>query len=128
VQALLAGASVLVPLGVTVGADVPAIRLLASVLLGAVIAHALIVGSELFVPHTNRHVAAAAHVLVAGGLSRPFWVLTVGVGIVLPLVLIPVALATGTYVLLALVSVVALVGLLAYEHCYVVAGQSVPLS
>jgi Fe-S-cluster-containing dehydrogenase component/formate-dependent nitrite reductase membrane component NrfD len=127
-QALLAGASVLVPLGVTVGADAPAIRLLASVLLGAVITHALIVGSELFVPHTNRHVAAAAHVLVAGALSRPFWGLAVGVGIALPAVLIPVALATGAYVLLALVSVATLVGLIAYEHCYVVAGQSVPLS
>jgi Fe-S-cluster-containing dehydrogenase component/formate-dependent nitrite reductase membrane component NrfD len=127
-QALLAGASVLVPLGVAVGADAPAVGLLGRVLLGAVVAHAVLVGSELFVPHTNRHVAAAAHVMVAGPLRWWFWALAVGAGIVLPVVLIPVALATGADALLALASVAALVGLLAYEQCYVEAGQSVPLS
>jgi hypothetical protein len=37
---------------------------------------------------------------------------------------VPVALP----VLLALASIAALVGLFAYEHCFVVAGQIVPLS
>ena len=128
VQALLAGASALALMGLAVGADPPAIALLARVLLGAVAAHAVLIGSELFMPHTNRHVALAAHVLVMGPLALPFWGLAVGVGIALPVVLVPVALATGASVLLALGAVAALVGLFAYEHCFVVAGQAVPLS
>jgi Fe-S-cluster-containing dehydrogenase component/formate-dependent nitrite reductase membrane component NrfD len=128
VQALLAGTSTLALVGLAFATDPPALALLARVLLGAVVAHAFLIGSELFVPHTNRHVAAASHIIVAGPLRLAFWALAVGVGIVLPAVFVAATLATSASVWLAPGAVSALVGLFAYEHCFVVAGQSVPLS
>jgi hypothetical protein len=101
---------------------------LAVTLLVALAAHATFVASELFVPHSNAHVRAAARVMVAGPLSRVFWLLAVGVGLVLASVAAALALALGSPLALAVAAIAALVGLVAYEHCYVVAGQSVPIS
>jgi hypothetical protein len=124
----LAGTSVLALVGLALGSGSAVTVLLARTLLGAVMAHAVLIGSEVLVPHTNQHVAAASRALTTGALRLPFWGLAVGVGIVLALILVVLALATSAAAWLALAAVAALVGLGAYEHGFVVAGQSVPLS
>jgi formate-dependent nitrite reductase membrane component NrfD len=128
VQAVLAGASVLALVSLVVGGNAATGGLLVRILIAAVVAHALLIGSELFVPHTNHHVAAAGHLLIAGALARPFWGLAVGVGIALTLVMALLAALTAAPAWLGIGAVAALVGVFAYEHVYVVAGQSVPLS
>jgi Fe-S-cluster-containing dehydrogenase component/formate-dependent nitrite reductase membrane component NrfD len=128
VQALLAGAGVLALVSLTLGSGPDALGLLARVLLAAILAHAVLIASELFVPHTNHHVAAAGHVLLAGALRNLFWGLAVGVGIVLALIFTSLALATSAPAWLALAALATLVGLVAYEHGFVVAGQAVPIS
>jgi len=127
-QAVLAGAGVLALVGLALGVPTAVGSFLAVVLLLALAVHAAFIVSELFVPHTNAHVRAAAHVMVAGPLSRIFWLLAVCVGIVLASVAALLALVLTAPLALGLAAVAALVGLVAYEHCYVVAGQSVPIS
>jgi Fe-S-cluster-containing dehydrogenase component/formate-dependent nitrite reductase membrane component NrfD len=128
VQAFLAGASVLALIGLGMGSGPIAEQLLARVLLGALIGQAILIGSELFVPHTNHHVAAAGHIITSGALRYPFWILAVGLGICLALAGTALAMLTLTPAWIAPSAVAALVGLFAYEHCFVVAGQAVPLS
>jgi Ni/Fe-hydrogenase subunit HybB-like protein len=127
-QAAVAGAAVLVLVGLALVIPASVGSFLAVVLLVALGVHAAFIASELFVPHTNAHVRAAAHVMVAGPLARVFWWLAVGVGIVVAAVAAALAIALISPFMLALAAVAALVGLVAYEHCYVVAGQSVPIS
>ncbi|MDQ2716963.1 MAG: 4Fe-4S ferredoxin, partial [Chloroflexota bacterium] len=60
-----------------------------------------------------------------------FWGLCIGVGSLIPLVLLCIALLVSgeaSHALRGFAGLFALAGLFAYEHCFVVAGQSVPLS
>lgn len=130
VQAMLAGAAILGLLAwlLTVGSTLS--TFLTIVLLSAIGAHALLVLVEVFGAHSNSHVAAAAHTITRGSLRGVFWNLFILPGSVLPLILLSLALffPAAQAVLLGLAGLCALVGLFAYEHCFVVAGQSVPLS
>jgi Fe-S-cluster-containing dehydrogenase component/formate-dependent nitrite reductase membrane component NrfD len=127
-QAALAGAGLLALLGLALALPAAVATFLAVVLLVALGVHAAFVASELFVPHSNAHVRAAARVLVSGALARVFWLLVVGVGLVVAGIAALLALTTGSSLALAVAAVAALVGVVAFEHCYVVAGQSVPIS
>ncbi|MGH2482384.1 MAG: hypothetical protein ACRDHW_22275, partial [Ktedonobacteraceae bacterium] len=100
------------------------------VLLSAIGTHVLLVLMEVFGSHSNSHIAAAARTISRGGLRGIFWNLFILLGSVLPLILLSVALLlpTAQPVLLGLAGICALIGLFAYEHCFVAAGQSVPLS
>jgi hypothetical protein len=75
-------------------------------------------------------VAAAARYMTRGGLRETFWGPFFMIGSVIPIVMLSVALAVPVAepALLGIAGIVALVGLYAYEHCFVVAGQIVPLS
>ena len=116
VQAALAGAAAMLPLlawlapGRAVTAD-------EVVLAAAAAAHLLLVAGEITLPHVTAHARLAAHELSRGRYRRPFG---------LSVVFIAVAVAApwiGTWAV-----PFALAGLLAYEHAYVQAGQSVPLA
>ncbi len=130
VQAALAGAAALGLLSWVLGSDNTIHTLLTIVLLSAVGAHVLLVLLEVFGAHSNSHVATAAHTISRGSLRGVFWNLFILLGTVLPLILLSLALLlpAAQAVLLGIGSICALVGLFAYEHCFVVAGQSVPLS
>jgi hypothetical protein len=93
------------------------VRPLAFVLAGTCLAHLLLVLGEVTLPHPTAHAHLAVRELVRGRFGRFFWA-----GIVLAAagVLAPVA---GAWV-----APLALAGLLAHEHAYVQAGQSVPLA
>ena len=87
------------------------------VLAVAAATHLLMVAGETTLPHVTAHAHLATHTMVRGRYARSFWVGVVGVAIGLT------APWTGV-----LAVPFALVGLLAHEHAYVQAGQSVPLA
>lgn len=130
VQATLAGSAALGLLSWVLNADSTIGRLFTLVLLGSVGVHVLFVMLEVFGAHANSHVAAAAHAISGGLLRANFWGLFFAVGSLIPLALLSIALLfpTAQPVLLSIAGIIALVGLFAYEHCFVTAGQIVPLS
>ena len=130
VQAALAGSAALGIFAGIEGVGTTLTTFFTIALLGAVAVHFLLILMEVFGSHSNSHVAAAAHTITHGQLSSIFYGLFVVVGVLVPGILLVFALlAPGAQpVLLALAGLAALVGLFAYEHCFVVAGQAVPLS
>ena len=112
VQALLAGAAALYPLAAP-GAQ----ALLATVFAGATAAHLLLVLGEVTITHGTAHAHLAVRELVRGRFAGWFraGVLLGAAGLAAPWIGLPALLA-------------GLLGLLAYEHAYVQAGQAVPLS
>ena len=78
-------------------------------------------------PHGTQDAAQAARLILRGVYSRLFWGMVIGVGHVLPvllLALIPGAPMGATF----LAGLGALAGLLVFEHIWLIAGQTVPLS
>ncbi len=88
--------------------------------------------TEMLLPHANEDVRLAARNLVAGRLRTRFWGLAIGLGLVLPILLMacflvtPVSRTVGVW-LLATAPVLALAGVWWFEDVWIKAGQSVPL-
>ena len=135
VQAVLAGAAGLGILAFPLASGAMLTHFLILTLLGALVVHALLVCIEVFGAHANQHITLAAHSMSRGGLKRIFWGLFFLVGTAFPIAMtLDALLISGTgatnvqAALLALAGVLSLIGLFAYEHCFVTAGQIVPLS
>jgi len=90
----------------------------------AAAAHLALVGAESLVPHPTAHAHLARHELVRGSLA-PFFRL--GLALALVGVATPVLEPLGGAVA-AVTAMAAALGLLAHEHAFVQAGQSVPLA
>jgi Fe-S-cluster-containing dehydrogenase component/formate-dependent nitrite reductase membrane component NrfD len=130
VQAVIAGASALGLLAWPLNVGSSASTLLTIMLLSAITLHIFLIMIEVFGSHSNSHVAMAAHSMRSGRLQTIFWGLFFALGSLLPITMLCIALlvpATQS-ALLAFSGILALVGLFAYEHCFVSAGQVVPLS
>lgn len=115
VQSILAGAAVLALLAPL--SDAAVAEPLGWAVAATALIHLLMVAGELALPHGTAHVHLAVHHLTHGRLGEFFWIAVALVALALvapwaPLVAAPVAL----------------VGLLAHEHAYVQAAQSVPLA
>lgn len=119
VQAMLAGAAALMPCAVWSAPDIaPAV----ATLLGAACAlHLLLVAGEMTLAHPTAHARLAASEMTAGKYRAFFWAGSVLILVGINAVWLGAAAATA-------VAFAALVGLLAHEHAYVQAGQSVPLA
>ncbi|HEU0002422.1 MAG TPA: NrfD/PsrC family molybdoenzyme membrane anchor subunit, partial [Ktedonobacteraceae bacterium] len=130
VQALFAGAAVLGLFAWLLNSGRTLMTFFSMVLLAAIAVHLLLVLLEVFGAHSNSHVAAAAHYIRSGGLSGIFWGVFLTLGSLVPLVLLCLTLLVpiAQPALLGIAGLCALAGLFAYEHCFVVAGQIVPLS
>ena len=104
--------------------------LLTIMLLSAITLHVLLIMVEVFGSHSNSHVATAAHYMRSGRLKDNFWGLFFALGSLLPIAMLCIALlvSAAQLALLAFAGILALAGLFAYEHCFVTAGQVVPLS
>lgn len=115
VQAILAGSGALVGAASLVAPE--AVPALSWTLAGSALIHLLMVAGETTLPQVTAHAHLAHHEMVAGRYRRYFWAgaLLVVVGAAAPWV--------G-----GLAAPLALAGLLAFEHAYVQAGQSVPLA
>ena len=130
VQAALAGSAGLGLLSWALNAGFTLTNLFTQVLLGAIVLHVALVFIEVFGAHSNSHVATAARYMTRGGLKDTFWGPFFLIGSVVPIVMLAIALAVPVAepALLGIAGIAALAGLYAYEHCFVVAGQIVPLS
>lgn len=116
VQAVLAGSATLLPFAVAFSPDraVGTMEVLLAVAAGI---HILLVWGEATLPHVTAHAHLATHEMVKGRFSRYFWVGIAGV-----------AMAVAAPWIGVVAVPFALIGLLAHEHAYVQAGQSVPLA
>ncbi len=115
VQALLAGAAALALVAAAV--DPPALRVLTVVLSVATLAHLLLVFGEITLAHPTAHARLAVQEMTIGRFRGFFWTGIAAASLALTAPWIGAAAALP-----------ALVGLLAYEHAYVQAGQAVPLA
>lgn len=120
VEAILGGSAALIP--VALWLEPAAVGPLAGLVAAASGAHLLFVLGETTLTHPTAHARLAVHEMT-GGRYRAFFlasVVLVLLGVAAPFA--PVA------VLAAPAALAALIGLLAYEHAYVQAGQAVPLA
>ncbi|MBM3225735.1 MAG: 4Fe-4S ferredoxin, partial [Candidatus Tectomicrobia bacterium] len=128
VHALVAGAALLAIFGVVIPSNPETKSLLHDVVLWGLVVNLLmtLVG-ELWMPHGTQDAAQAARLILRGIYSRFFWGLVVVLGHVVPILLL--ALIPGAPIGVTLVAgLCALTGLLVFEHLWLMAGQSVPLS
>lgn len=115
VQSLLAGAAALLPLAQVV--EPAAVSVLAQIIAASALLHLLLVWGESTLPQATAH-AHLAHREMTAGRYRSFYR-----GSLLLIALAVLAPWLGVAAVLP-----ALLGLLAFEHAYVQAGQSVPLA
>ena len=115
VQALLLGAATMLPFAHWL--DAGAVGPLEWLLAGAAAAHLVMVAGEATLTHPTAHAHLAVRELTSGRYARFFWV---GALLVLAAAFAP-AIGVAAVPL-------ALLGVLAHEHAYVGAGQSVPLA
>jgi Fe-S-cluster-containing dehydrogenase component/formate-dependent nitrite reductase membrane component NrfD len=130
-QALLAGAGVLLLLGFFVTMPQPMV-------VGLAWTFGLTLGLDLFVtlfgefgmPHASEAAAQAAHAIHAGKYRRYFWWGSIGLGHLLPLTILLVSAFIGSLAFLPLLVAVvaALTGLYFFEYAFVMAPQEIPNS
>jgi len=115
VQAGLAGACALAPVAALwEPASVPVLLRVAGVTAAV---HLLLVAGEVTLPHGTAHAALATREMVAGRFRAWFWIGIAGA-----------AVAVAAPWLGPLAALAGLIGLAAFEHAWVQAGQSVPLA
>jgi Fe-S-cluster-containing dehydrogenase component len=116
VQAMLAGAAAMLPVlaWLSPGRAVTAAEVTLAV---AAAVHLLMVGGEATLPHVTAHARLASHEMARGRFARFFW----------PGIVLAAAAVAAPWIGVA-AAPLALAGLLAHEHAYVQAGQSVPLA
>jgi Fe-S-cluster-containing dehydrogenase component/formate-dependent nitrite reductase membrane component NrfD len=129
-QAMLAGSATLGLLSWALNTGSKISTFLTIVLLSAIALHALLILVEVFGSHSNNHVAISARYISKGGLKDIFWGPFFMIGSIIPIVMLCIALLVPAAqpALLGFAGILALAGLFAYEHCFVVAGQIVTLS
>jgi Ni/Fe-hydrogenase subunit HybB-like protein len=99
--------------------------LLRWIMVGSLVGHvAAVFLGEVVARHGSSNAAAAAHVMTHGTYAPLFWT-GVSIGAVVPVVLL---MASGSPGVIIGSAVLSLAGLLAYEHAFVMSGQSVPIS
>ena len=126
IQAIAAGAAMLTLMSSVIGVTLPLFYWLGNILIVALLTSAAMIFGELFIKHGSEDAGRAARLLTKGALSKSFWICVIGIGTVLPLLLILWPLGSLMPNLLA--SALALFGLWMYESLWIKAGQAVPLS
>jgi formate-dependent nitrite reductase membrane component NrfD len=133
VQAIVAGAAMLI-LVAAIESAISGRRLpgagwwfLTYELAGALIASAVLIGGELFLPEENVEKTRASRLITRGIFKKLFWGGAIGIGTVVPLLVVMLG-AAESWPLAAVSSACALAGVLLWEHIWVQAGQAVPLS
>ncbi len=116
VQAVLAGSAAMLPLAQWLS-PARAVTGVEVLLCGAAAVHVLAAVGEVTVPHPTAHAHLAASGMVRGRMARWWWFGTAAA-----------AVAVAAPWIGVWATPFALVGLVAYEHAYVQAGQSVPLA
>lgn len=124
VQALLCGAAVLALLPGFAGGSQATLSVARAALALNLVLHLGIVGAEFLMPHSTDNAAYAARLITDGPFGAYFWLGTISLGGIMPLGLLVLS-STWSIMLSAVLS---LAGVLVFEWCFVMAGQSVPNS
>ncbi len=126
VQTLLCGSAVLALLPPSFGGSDAARAFAVPALIITLALHMIMMLGEVAMPHTTDNSRYAARLITHGPFSTAFWAGAIAFGGFVPLLIMLAAphnaIATG------IASVLALAGLLIFEWCFVMAGQSVPNS
>ncbi|MFQ5350629.1 MAG: NrfD/PsrC family molybdoenzyme membrane anchor subunit, partial [Thermoanaerobaculia bacterium] len=117
VQTLMAGGATLLPVALVLG-ELAAVEALLWVVAGSALVHLLMIFGETTLTHATAHTTLATREMTRGRFAGFFWA---GV-------LLAAAAAAAPWLGAEAAAPVALVGLFAFEHAYVQAGQSVPLA
>jgi Fe-S-cluster-containing dehydrogenase component/formate-dependent nitrite reductase membrane component NrfD len=126
VQAFLVSAAVLMFLPTWLGAT-PRSQFMAIIALSiTLVLHLLMIAGEVATPHSTDNAKYATWLITRGAYKNLFWIGAVGLGGVVPLLLL-LASSVSTFAS-GLSGVLALGGLLAFEWCFVMAGQRAPNS
>ncbi|HXV84672.1 MAG TPA: NrfD/PsrC family molybdoenzyme membrane anchor subunit, partial [Candidatus Binatia bacterium] len=126
VQAITAGAAVLLLVGTLIGISAPMFYWLGNLLVISLFAGLAMIFGEHFLKHGNEEVARGAHLLLKGALRRQFWICVVLLGAVAPIVLM--LWPTPSLLPNIIACVLVLAGLWMYENLWIQAGQATPLS
>jgi len=125
-QAVIAGSAVAALLGAAgVGGFDAMIGEARLGLAAGILTHLALVGSEIFTPHQTEDAEEAAARITRGRFRRAFWLGGIGVGIALPLVALA---ASGVPAAVAVAGALALLGLFAFEYCWIIAPQTISLA
>ncbi len=129
-QAVQTGSGALLLGAVAVAAGARLVGLLSGLLTCGLILNTLLLVGELFCLPPNRDVAAAEALIRRGRFALAFWAGVVGMGSVLPLILLvgTRAWTGGAPLAAATAALLTLGGLIIHEVVFVRAGQAVPLS
>ena len=131
VQALVAGSATILIASVLMGASPGIIRPAGLILLLSLIVSLAMNMGEIALPHVSEDVRIATQVLINGRLSRRFWWLVIGTGLIAPIILASLGLASlvpSASAFAVVAAVLALAGLWWFEELWVKAGQAAPLS
>jgi formate-dependent nitrite reductase membrane component NrfD len=130
IQALLCGSAVLALLPDGMGGSAQALSVAIPTLIISLVLHLLMLLGEVAMPHTTDNARYGARLMTHGPFARAFWAGAVGLGAVAPLLLLLIGPGFGAPHRIAarVASILALSGLLIFEWCFVMAGQSVPNS
>ena len=121
----MCGAAVLALLPAAAGGSSQTLVVAKEALGFTLILHLLIVSAEFLMPHATDNAAYAARLITHGPFKKWFWGGAVVVGGILPLCLLAMPFDFHST---AIAGLLALAGLLIFEWCFVMAGQSVPNS
>lgn len=124
VQALVCGAAVLALLPASLGGTEATLSVARVALALGLVSHLGIVAAEFLMPHATENAAYAARLITHGRFGAWFWLGVISLGGIMPLGLLVMSSAWST----VLSAVLSLAGVLIYEWCFVMAGQSVPNS
>jgi len=130
VQALLCGSAVLALLPDAIGGSARALSIAVPALVASLGLHLLMLLGEVVMPHTTDNARYGARLMTHGPFARAFWGGGVVLGGIVPMTLLLAGSLFGAShrITTGLASVLALIGLLIFEWCFVMAGQSVPNS
>jgi Fe-S-cluster-containing dehydrogenase component/formate-dependent nitrite reductase membrane component NrfD len=124
VQALLCGAGILALLPGSMGGSPVTLSVARVALAISLVLHLGIVAAEFLMPHPTDNAAYAARLITDGPFGGWFWIGAISLGGIMPLGL----LVLSSHWSIALSALLSLAGLLIFEWCFVMAGQSVPNS
>jgi Fe-S-cluster-containing dehydrogenase component/formate-dependent nitrite reductase membrane component NrfD len=129
IQALVAGSSTILIAGILMAAAPEILRPTVLILLISLIVSLAMNMGEIALPHVSEDMKIATRVLTSGRLSRRFWGLVIIVGLIAPIVLVVLVMASVVPMTANIAAgLLALAGLWWFEELWVKAGQSVPLS
>jgi Fe-S-cluster-containing dehydrogenase component/formate-dependent nitrite reductase membrane component NrfD len=129
VQAFVAGSATILIAGQLIDASTGVLRPTALILLISLIITLAMIFGEIALPHVSEDVRIATRALIKGHLSRRFWGLVIGMGLIAPIILTALVIASCVPNAFAIAAaVLALAGLWWFEELWVKAGQAAPLS